>query len=112
MAATYLWDWTGRKYGQCTLTLRPCRQQCYEGVSTFWGGAGGPLAAPFTPVLIQGAWYNIGCGTCGDTCGCSTSQSLRLPGPIRSEEHTSELQSLMRISYAVLCLQNKKHTTQ
>src|SRR3546814_987169 len=28
----------------------------------------------------------------------------------RSEEHTSELQSLMRISYAVFCLQ-KKHTT-
>src|SRR3546814_7963667 len=29
----------------------------------------------------------------------------------RSEEHTSELQSLMRISYAVFCLQNK-HTSQ
>src|SRR3546814_2780733 len=29
--------------------------------------------------------------------------------PDRSEEHTSELQSLMRISYAVFCLQNKKH---
>src|SRR3546814_6559416 len=28
-------------------------------------------------------------------------------GPIRSEEHTSELQSLMRISYAVLCLKKK-----
>src|SRR3546814_10781312 len=27
----------------------------------------------------------------------------------RSEEHTSELQSLMRISYAVLCLKKKKH---
>src|SRR3546814_997704 len=27
---------------------------------------------------------------------------------IRSEEHTSELQSLMRISYAVLCLKKKK----
>src|SRR3546814_9727095 len=27
----------------------------------------------------------------------------------RSEEHTSELQSLMRISYAVFCLQKKKH---
>src|SRR3546814_10560765 len=26
---------------------------------------------------------------------------------VRSEEHTSELQSLMRISYAVFCLQNK-----
>src|SRR3546814_8703710 len=29
----------------------------------------------------------------------------------RSEEHTSELQSLMRISYAVFCLKKKKTTT-
>src|SRR3546814_10833849 len=29
-------------------------------------------------------------------------------GHIRSEEHTSELQSLMRISYAVFCLKKKK----
>src|SRR3546814_5721308 len=29
--------------------------------------------------------------------------------PMRSEEHTSELQSLMRISYAVFCLKKKKH---
>src|SRR3546814_2312140 len=33
----------------------------------------------------------------------------RLEGITRSEEHTSELQSLMRISYAVFCLKNK-HT--
>src|SRR3546814_4438660 len=31
--------------------------------------------------------------------------------PERSEEHTSELQSLMRISYAVFCLKKKKKTT-
>src|SRR3546814_3669235 len=31
-------------------------------------------------------------------------------GDPRSEEHTSELQSLMRISYAVFCLKKKKHT--
>src|SRR3546814_4516402 len=30
----------------------------------------------------------------------------------RSEEHTSELQSLMRISYAVFCLKKKKHIEQ
>src|SRR3546814_3404255 len=30
------------------------------------------------------------------------------PAPFRSEEHTSELQSLMRISYAVFCLKKKK----
>src|SRR3546814_3709982 len=35
------------------------------------------------------------------------------PGPPdqRSEEHTSELQSLMRISYAVFCLKQKKNKT-
>src|SRR3546814_989864 len=31
--------------------------------------------------------------------------------PLRSEEHTSELQSLMRISYAVFCLKKKKKKT-
>src|SRR3546814_9463919 len=31
---------------------------------------------------------------------------------VRSEEHTSELQSLMRISYAVFCLKKKKTTNQ
>src|SRR3546814_3588791 len=30
---------------------------------------------------------------------------------VRSEEHTSELQSLMRISYAVFCLKHKRHYT-
>src|SRR3546814_2797387 len=32
-------------------------------------------------------------------------------GRLRSEEHTSELQSLMRISYAVFCLKKKKKPT-
>src|SRR3546814_3882762 len=38
---------------------------------------------------------------------------VRPPAAERSEEHKSELQSLMRISYAVLCLKkkNKKHQT-
>src|SRR3546814_18240748 len=31
---------------------------------------------------------------------------------MRSEEHTSELQSLMRISYAVFCLKKKKNTSR
>src|SRR3546814_8559959 len=32
------------------------------------------------------------------------------PAPMRSEEHTSELQSLMRISYAVFCLKTTKES--
>src|SRR3546814_9059110 len=34
-------------------------------------------------------------------------QPRQHPARLRSEEHTSELQSLMRISYAVFCLQKK-----
>src|SRR3546814_1016919 len=37
--------------------------------------------------------------------------SVELHPQIRSEEHTSELQSLMRISYAVFCLKKKKSYT-
>src|SRR3546814_5310295 len=36
----------------------------------------------------------------------------RCVSSMRSEEHTSELQSLMRISYAVFCLKKKKYTTK
>src|SRR3546814_1817133 len=36
-------------------------------------------------------------------------RSIRELEYARSEEHTSELQSLMRISYAVFCLKKKKH---
>src|SRR3546814_10176919 len=36
---------------------------------------------------------------------------LSFSRPRRSEEHTSELQSLMRISYAVFCLKKKKNKT-
>src|SRR3546814_8921561 len=35
--------------------------------------------------------------------------AARMPTGARSEEHTSELQSLMRISYAVFCLKKKIH---
>src|SRR3546814_3914588 len=38
----------------------------------------------------------------------SVSKLLRLEDGYRSEEHTSELQSLMRTSYAVFCLQQKR----
>src|SRR3546814_3037981 len=41
-----------------------------------------------------------------------TSRSAMATSPPRSEEHTSELQSLMRISYAVFCLKKKKKNTK
>src|SRR3546814_10535382 len=46
-----------------------------------------------------------------DPCGERTQRGGR-SAQSRSEEHTSELQSLMRISYAVFCLKKKKKHTR
>src|SRR3546814_1099165 len=55
------------------------------------------------------------CGNCPRWTAAHDSRSAEFPCPPahmpearRSEEHTSELQSLMRISYAVFCLKTKK----
>src|SRR3546814_5515811 len=52
-------------------------------------------------------------GTCPGTAACRLrwQRRQRHVVAVRSEEHTSELQSLMRISYAVFCLKKKKHNT-
>jgi len=92
MAATYLWNWTGRSYGLCPVIVRPCRSDC-DSFDTFWGN--GPFSAGYAaqksrgfawgPALINGQWYNLGCGRCGDDCSCSGSApALRLPGPVAS----------------------------
>src|SRR3546814_2414989 len=60
--------------------------------------------------------YSAGCGNpqhgwrSPDPVGSlrGTSRWPKVRASKRSEEHTSELQSLMRISYAVFCLKNKK----
>src|SRR3546814_7836306 len=47
---------------------------------------------------------------CSHAAGaCEPGRSSSRTTPSRSEEHTSELQSLMRISYAVFCLKKKKN---
>src|SRR3546814_814228 len=56
-------------------------------------------------------YYDLGnkgalCPKCG-----GTAEPVKLQASGRSEEHTSELQSLMRISYAVFCLKKKKTKT-
>src|SRR3546814_6613297 len=50
--------------------------------------------------LVMSPWFG--------TLGYRVASTALGNGSIRSEEHTSELQSLMRISYAVFCLKKKK----
>src|SRR3546814_5868942 len=74
-----------------------------------------PMTQPFrlTPVLAA-LGLTLGLAV---TAGAQ-AQTIKIAvvgpttGPVRSEEHTSELQSLMRISYAVFCLKKKTNSTK
>src|SRR3546814_6631003 len=55
-----------------------------------------------------GLWPRRCSADCQISEACATGPVLPIA---RSEEHTSELQSLMRISYAVFCLKKKKNET-
>src|SRR3546814_4443761 len=57
------------------------------------------------------SWLPRGPNEASRTYRLSLRSDVRL-AKARSEEHTSELQSLMRISYAVFCLKNKKHKSE
>src|SRR3546814_7599172 len=56
----------------------------------------------------RGRGVHVEVGVAGDLA--RAQQERHLLATDRSEEHTSELQSLMRISYAVFCLKKKKKT--
>src|SRR3546814_1641588 len=56
-------------------------------------------------------WLRVDHGANLETIEAITRAITRRVAEHRSEEHTSELQSLMRISYAVFCLKKKKHNT-
>src|SRR3546814_5455317 len=95
------WGWL-LAYGLLSLIL---------GVAAFlW-----PFSATIAATLIIGAFFiaagivSIGAGIFG---GIREGRGYAIAlGAVRSEEHTSELQSLMRISYAVFCLKKKTKTT-
>src|SRR3546814_6910066 len=66
------------------------------------------------PVLVRMHAINVLDDVLGDGSSGKAGdlqQAMRMVGD-RSEEHTSELQSLMRISYAVFCLKKKTKYTQ
>src|SRR3546814_1366678 len=66
-------------------------------------------AAPLLLALLAGAATTGATLLSGFVALAVFGLALSLPLVARSEEHTSELQSLMRISYAVFCLKKKKH---
>lgn len=83
-ATEVVWALTGRQFGLCTVSLRPCRRNCltwpWPTTWTEWlPGTTWP-----SPALIGGSWFNLVCGTCGDTCTCGQLADVTLPAPVHS----------------------------
>src|SRR3546814_9640212 len=84
------------------------RRDFARGEQTIVGWAGGRGRSE-----DESRFANIADLACDETMGCQKQdRSGREVGglQVRSEEHTSELQSLMRSSYAVFILKKKNHT--
>src|SRR3546814_7300079 len=103
---TLMMDASDLEYASTDYTLLACATVLAQGAATLSAGA---IAQWFgyAPMFIASVLLSAG--------GCLLLISTLDRGhgptrlrPVRSEEHTSELQSLMRISYAVFCLKKKK----
>src|SRR3546814_1929690 len=86
------------------------------GASAFMSGVGGDnvfhltrSARPLVDRLLTVGPTLGALRTLRDICAITGARPLAV---IRSEEHTSELQSLMRMSYAVFCLKKKTNTSE
>src|SRR3546814_6740321 len=71
-----------------------------------------PRREPPQQFLLEGQHLGGEAGEGGPAGGCQGEVLEAAVGLVRSEEHTSELQSLMRISYAVFCLKKKTNKTR
>ena len=79
--AFVVWAATGRRYGLCERTVRPCGRQC-QNCQQGWYWADGM----FIPYILNGVWRNCWCGNAGAAgcCTCAPDCQVWLPGPVAS----------------------------
>ena len=76
-ATAVIWAATGRRYGLCETTVRPCGRFCEESGSGWWWSYG-----QWLPYVMDGVWRNCYCGTGSGCNSCQASCQVWLPGPV------------------------------
>lgn len=79
-AKTIVWAATGRQFGLCTLTVRPCGRQCTTCPSGWYYDGSGS----WIPYIFNGEWRNCWCGSEPGCCTCDPTCQVYLPGPVYS----------------------------
>lgn len=83
-ATEVVWALSGRQFGLCTVTLRPCRRDCFDPLWVSSWSEWLPGSTWPSPALIGGRWFNLVCGGCVGDCSCSALSEVALPGPVAS----------------------------
>lgn len=78
-ATLVLWAATGRRYGTCEVTVRPCGKSWSNELTGTWSLAGSD--GDWTPYVASGVWRNCW-GGCAGTCCCEPQCQVWLPGPV------------------------------
>ena len=79
-ASQLLWAMTGRQFGCCTVSIRPCRKSCEEACCI--PGLTDSGYYPWMPVhQADGTWTNVTCD-CRDQCSCTSLSEVNLPDPV------------------------------
>lgn len=81
-ATSVLWALSGRQFGTCTTTLRPCRRECYD--TSWWNSYGLPWTTSWDYAGSTYPWFSLGCGGCRGTCSCTEISEVILPSPVQS----------------------------
>lgn len=93
IASGILWRLTGMRFGCCEVTVRPCKPETCAPQTVndiiYWdqrlNGMGNlGVSHGTTPLLIDGAMYNISCGCPSGCCTCKADCEFPLPGPVCS----------------------------
>lgn len=78
-AALVLWGATGREFGLCEITVRPCGfRKCGDELWNWWGFSW--ASGTWMPYIWQGTWFN-GC-VCPGICCCDPKCAIRLSGDV------------------------------
>lgn len=115
-AVSYLWNWTGQKFGLCSVTIRPCRETCLDWNTTYRGngrGTGYPGLPWYggdglSPALIGGQWFNLPCGgSCAGSCSCGPVEQIDLGSGVDSV--TSVMLDGVELSASAYRLDNNRY---
>lgn len=78
LATSYLWAATGRQFGQCLITVQPCRGKRGSDLYRTYPVTLSSGSGAFFPYILDGQWHNAGwCKAC-----CESRCEVRLDGPM------------------------------